>query len=128
AAQAEAEAVSRSIAVGHCELDVGDARSLVFEGESQALSGALLESLQTHRSATTVIHGVAGQFARCRHDLGLVHQTQPLRDGPCTNRLTNRHDVLRATYFHHLSPEDGHPTPLNRPEICRPARLGSSLR
>jgi hypothetical protein len=42
-----------------------------------------------------VLEGVPGQLARSGDELGLIHETEPLGDGPLACLLPDAYDVFR---------------------------------
>src|SRR6185437_13944715 len=95
AGQTEAEADTRTPAVGQGQVDVRDARALVGEADPDA---ALAERRRDHldpgQAAAAVYQGVAGQLAGCRHHLGLVHQGQASLGRYHPHLLPNADDVV----------------------------------
>src|SRR5947209_3303580 len=63
AAQSETEARPRGISVRHRQFHIGNAWPAIFENQAQSLACAVVQGLETDRTAAAMDQRVARQFA-----------------------------------------------------------------
>src|SRR5688572_11803296 len=91
AAQTEAEPAAGGVAIAHGQLDIGDAGAFVLERQPQAAPPIVVDPVDGHRPAPTILDGVARQLARGSDDLGLIDQVETELDGALPDRLPYPH-------------------------------------
>jgi len=94
AGQAQAQAAAGGPAVGHRQLEVGDARPFVAKGQAQAWAVVFFDHGPIHMAAAAVHHGVARQLTDGGDQLGQVDQAHAAFLGQLAHQLSGQHYVL----------------------------------
>src|SRR5205085_7932720 len=100
AAEAEAHAGAAGESVAQRLLHIRDARTLIFEYETQTFAAAVFERVDGHDSAAAVIDHVPRELARRGHDLRLLDDAEAEIDRRFPDGVPDPHDVR--------APRDGH--------------------
>src|SRR5262249_25761104 len=94
AGQAETEPAAGGVAILHGQCYVCNSRAFAFEGETHAAPHAVDDDFDRRAPAAAMVDGVAGELARRRHQLGLIHEAEAALDRALTHGLTHDDDVV----------------------------------